>query len=187
MREKMKEIISKYRFSWSVEIYRVSNKSYRQLMNRPLVIFFQSYIYHHKGDICDSWMTYLKILYSCLRRWKSTLKILNVHLTWKQSNGKKTAEVRDQVFLGSGIPASGNTPRIIGYLWKWHLLWRLGPVLGCSFWIRWHKLRRHLATWQKPLQIWQSPFAYSYKIIFSPVRVCFHDTSLSLSVSVLQL
>jgi hypothetical protein len=34
-----------------------------------------------------------------------------------------------------------------------------------------------------PLQIWQSPFACSSKIILSPVRICFHDTS----VSVLQL
>jgi hypothetical protein len=33
---------------------------------------------------------------------------------------------------------------------KWHLLWRLGPGMDCSFWIRWHKLRRHLATWQIP-------------------------------------
>jgi hypothetical protein len=31
---------------------------------------------------------------------------------------KKTAEVRDQVFLAAGIPASRNTSRIIGHPWK---------------------------------------------------------------------
>jgi hypothetical protein len=32
------------------------------------------------------------------------------------------------------------------------------------------------------LQIWQSLFACSYKIVLSPVCVCFHNTSVSLSV-----
>jgi hypothetical protein len=36
----------------------------------------------------------------------------------KAVKGKKTAEVRDQVFLTAGIPASRNTSRIIGHPWK---------------------------------------------------------------------
>jgi hypothetical protein len=36
----------------------------------------------------------------------------------KAAKWKKTAEVREQVFLAAGIPASRNTSRIIGHSWK---------------------------------------------------------------------
>jgi hypothetical protein len=39
------------------------------------------------------------------------------------------------------------------------------------------KTSRDLAD---PLQIWQSLFGCSYEITLLPVRVCFHDTSVSM-------
>jgi hypothetical protein len=98
----------------------------------------------------------------------------------KHASGVKTvkwkmaAKIRDQVFLATGILPWSNTLRIIGHTWKWRLLWGFGTILGCFFPIGGYKLRRHLATWQIALTC-------SYKIIFLPVRVCFHHTSAPMS------
>jgi hypothetical protein len=78
--------------------------------------------------------------------WKSTLSILNLHPTSRQSSGKIT-KICDRVFLAIGIPPSPDILRIISHTWKRRLLWGFSTILGLSFPIGGYKLRRHLATW----------------------------------------
>jgi hypothetical protein len=79
------------------------------------------------------------------RLWKSSTSI------WCEGSQME----KDSRSSWSSFSGCGNTglAKYIKNYWpplEVTLLWRLGPVPGCSFWIRWHKLRRHFATWHPP-------------------------------------
>jgi hypothetical protein len=90
----------------------------------------------------------------------------------------KTTKIRDQVFLVREyctrqthqelLTILGSDPSSEDSVQYWVARFQSGVEVA--------KLSRDLAD---TFQTWQSSFACSYKIVLLPVRVCFHDTSVS--------
>jgi hypothetical protein len=96
-------------------------------------------------EVIHKWNIW-KFFCSFLSGWKIDLEYAKRKSDVQAVNWKE--KVCDRVFLAVGRPLSPNTSKSIDHSWKWHRLWRLCPVLGCLFRVKWDKLWRSLSTWQ---------------------------------------